>query len=245
MASDDYRAELFDRYSQRVEKLDPDRQSKVAWFREYIGENYSSQLSHADPTSAKVLDVGCSGGYLVQALAELGWKNLIGIDLSPGDVEAASVAVPQATFVHASALDYLAAQRSTFDVVIARAVLEHTPKVEVMPVLSSMAAALRPGGLAIIDVPNMDWLFAGHERYMDFTHEVGFTRESLAQVMEGLFEVVDVRAVDHRTAHDRATFRSRLGRRLMSRLLEWADPQGAGNPIWHRNLVAFGRLRRG
>ena len=34
---------------------------------------------------------------------------------------------------------------------------------------------------------------AQHERYMDFTHEVGFTRESLAQVMRNVFRDVQIR----------------------------------------------------
>ena len=112
--------------------------------------------------------------------------NLTGVDLSPHDIEEAAQRVPRATFVHASAIDFLSSHEAAFDVVVARAILEHTPKAEVLPFLSAAAHALRPGGVAIVDVPNMDWLFAGHERYMDFTHEVGFTRESLAQVMDGL-----------------------------------------------------------
>ena len=43
------------------------------------------------------------------------------------------------------------------------------------------------GGIAIIDVPNMDWFWNGHERYMDFTHEVGFTPESLEQICNKVF----------------------------------------------------------
>ena len=242
---DDYRSELFTRYDQRVGKLDPDRPTKVAWFRDYIRENYLSQIRQYDPSSSPVLDVGCSGGYLVEALAELGWADLTGVDLSPRDIEVAALRVPAATFVHAPADEYLQTNPLKFDVVICRAVLEHTPKAEVIPLVSALAGALRPRGVAVVDVPNMDWLFAGHERYMDFTHEVGFTRESLLQVMESTFRDVVIKTVDHRTLHDRTSVRSRIGRRLMSRLLEWADPQGASNPIWHRNLVAFGRVRAG
>jgi 2-polyprenyl-3-methyl-5-hydroxy-6-metoxy-1,4-benzoquinol methylase len=243
MADADYRNALFERYNERVGKLDPDRPAKVAWFREYVAENYLTHVRDQEPGKARVLDVGCSRGYLLEAMAALGWGNLTGVDLSPHDVEEAVELVPHATFVHAPAIDFLSSNAASFDIVVARAILEHTPKPEVLPFLAAAANALRADGVVIIDVPNMDWLFAGHERYMDLTHEVGFTRESLAQVMEGPFDEVVVRTVDHLSADDRASFRTRLGRRLMSRILEWADPQGASNPIWHRNLVAIGRHR--
>ena len=64
-----------------------------------------------------------------------------------------------------------------------------------------MHAALRAGGAVLIDVPNMDWLFAGHERYMDFTHELGFTQESLSQLLGGVFSEVVVRPVDNDLSH--------------------------------------------
>ena len=54
-------------------------------------------------------------------------------------------------------------------------------KDRVLPLLEKISSSLKPDGMAIIDVPNMDWILGQHERYMDFTHEVGFTRESLAQ----------------------------------------------------------------
>ena len=47
-------------------------------------------------------------------------------------------------------------------------------------------------GVAIIQVPNMDWILSNHERYMDFTHEIGYTRESLADIFRLYFMKVDV-----------------------------------------------------
>lgn len=56
--------------------------------------------------------------------------------------------------------------------------------------LQSIHFGLKQGWGVIIDVPNMDWLFASHERYMDFTHELGFTVESLGQLGRIYFEQV-------------------------------------------------------
>jgi hypothetical protein len=110
----------------------------------------------------------------------------------------------------------------------------------VIPLLHLMAAAVRPNGLVLIDVPNMDWLFAGHERYMDFTHEGGFTTESLRQTIALAFRSVEVRPVDN-VGPGRRFGRRWVGRRLLGTLLAWADPEGGSGPIWARSLVAVAR----
>jgi spermidine synthase len=81
---------------------------------------------------------------------------------------------------------YLRDYQATFDVIVMKATLEHQPKDELLEMIGACRDALKPDGLLIIDVPNMDWLVAMHERYMDLTHEIGFTRESLRSLL-GLF----------------------------------------------------------
>ncbi len=44
----------------------------------------------------------------------------------------------------------------------------------------------------MIDVPNMDWIWASHVRYMDFTHECGFTEESLIEVLKPQFQNIQI-----------------------------------------------------
>jgi len=90
-------------------------------------------------------------------------------------------------------------------------------------------------------VPNMDWLFVGHERYMDFTHEVGYTQESLVQVMSTVFSSVQVLPLDNDLTRGIRRFRTRVGRLLAGTVLKWADPEGGRGPIWCRSLLAVGR----
>jgi SAM-dependent methyltransferase len=123
-----------------------------------------------------------------------------------------------------------------FGVVISKAVLEHQNKDEVIPFLEKISGVLAPGGKVIIDVPNMDWLFAGHERYMDFTHEVGFTKESLGQVMRQVFKDVKVYPVDV----IKPSLRTKVSRWFLDKLLRGADNEGAGNPIWCRVIIGVG-----
>jgi SAM-dependent methyltransferase len=122
----------------------------------------------------------------------LGFKLVHGIDLSPEDVEACKKIAPRANVVCGDASEFLPLRQEEFDIILLKAVLEHMGKEQVIPFLQHVRRALRKGGTAIIDVPNMDWLLAQHERYMDFTHELGFTRESLSQVMRNVFDDVSV-----------------------------------------------------
>jgi 2-polyprenyl-3-methyl-5-hydroxy-6-metoxy-1,4-benzoquinol methylase len=82
------------------------------------------------------------------------------------------------------------------DVIVAKAIVEHLAKADLIGLLDAMAGALRPNGMVLIEVPNMDWLLSGHERYMDLTHEVGFTRESLATLLLLRFGDVEVQVTE-------------------------------------------------
>lgn len=190
----DYRDRLFATYSAtHVAHLDLDDRAKQAWFLRYVDQNYVPSLAYLDRKQADVLEIACNRGHVLSALSTLGFARLTGIDLSADDVARAKTLLPTANIHCASAFDFLQNRIEAFDLIILKALLEHLPKNQVLPLLETIALALKPAGLVLIDVPNMDWLMATHERYMDFTHETGFTRESLAQVMRDVFSNVTVR----------------------------------------------------
>jgi len=125
-----------------------------------------------------------------------------------------------------------------------KALLEHRPKDELLPMLDAAGASLRPGGRLIVEVPNMDWILASHERYMDLTHEVGFTRNSLNAVLSVVFSEVAIQG-------------SRLPN--PTRLQRWLRPaivrlvrgtlyilgEGASETMFeHRSLIAVARAPR-
>ena len=189
----DYRKELFETYhSTHGTYVDLDDATKTDWFKQYVGYNYLPLFSEFDKSKVAVLEIGCNKGFALLALDRLGFKNLFGIDMSPADIQRARELVPAAKFQSGDAHPYLRKNRKKFDVILLKAVLEHIPKNEVVPFLKSIREGLREGGLVIVDVPNMDWIASHHERYMDFTHENGFTRESLGQVMRNVFASVTV-----------------------------------------------------
>lgn len=232
----DYQKQLFDEYGKRIDVLDAEG-GKVEFFRWYANHHYRPHMTHLPIASLRLLDVGCNRGYLLKVFHEWGVQHLHGIDLSPHDVEIAHQIIPNAQILLADAFEYLPQRKSAYDVIITKATLEHITKNQVIPFLQACATALKPNGLMIVDVPNMDWLGASHERYMDFTHEVGFTPQSLQQVMGQAFAEVQILPADNHPPH----WKRRLARAFLSWMLHKADPEIASNPIWARSLIGIGR----
>lgn len=232
----DYHKQLFDEYGKRIDVLDAEG-GKVEFFRWYAERYYRPHMAQLPLASLQLLDIGCNRGYLLKVFDEWGMSNLHGIDLSPQDVEIAHQLIPSAQIHLADAFEYLPQHPATYDLIITKATLEHIAKAQVIPFLKACAAALKPAGLLIVDVPNMDWLGASHERYMDFTHEVGFTPQSLQQVMGQAFADIQILPADNHPPH----WKRRLARAFLGWLLHKADPEIASNPIWARSLIGVGR----
>ena len=93
---------------------------------------------------AHVLELGCGGGGPAsRALAER--HRLLGVDISPRQIERARARVPAATFVCADATA-VELEPGSFDAVVSLYMLGHVPREEQAPLLGSIASWLRPGG---------------------------------------------------------------------------------------------------
>ncbi|SEO72351.1 class I SAM-dependent methyltransferase [Propionispora vibrioides] len=139
-----------------------------------------------------ILEIGCNRGYMLSALRKYGFTNVEGIDLSLEDIKMAKDMgfCAESTNV----FDHLDGNRK-YDVIISKDVMEHIPKDRQEEFVKRVYDALQPGGVALVQVPNMDWMFSNHERYMDFTHEIGYTRESLADMYRLYFSGDQVEVV--------------------------------------------------
>jgi 2-polyprenyl-3-methyl-5-hydroxy-6-metoxy-1,4-benzoquinol methylase len=151
---------------------------------EALRANYLDLFRALEPNAA-VLEIGPGNGELLAILRkEAHLQNVAAIDLSPQVVELCNAQTGGGVVLVQDTRRYLEQHPGRFDLIVLLHVLEHVPKTETIGFLGAIRAALRPGGRALIEVPNMGNPIIGlTTRYADFTHEVGFTEASLAQVL--------------------------------------------------------------
>ncbi len=116
-----------------------------------------------DLSSARVLDVGCGGGILSEALASKGAR-VTGVDIAPKVLQIARMHLLESGLevdYQLSTVESLAAsQPDRFDVITCMELLEHVP--DPTSTISAMAALLKPGGHLFLSTLNrtpMAWLF--------------------------------------------------------------------------------------
>ena len=146
----------------------------------YFKKNYQKFLP--PNKDAKILDAGCGLGHFLFFAEQNGYKDVTGIDVSKELVELCKGKGYNA--VVADLFSFLAGHRNAFDAIIFNDVIEHLTKEEILNLLDLMYASLTDGGCLLIKTPNMANPFtAASGRYIDFTHEVGFTEASLKEIL--------------------------------------------------------------
>ena len=112
----------------------------------------------------RILDVGCGGGILAEAMAQRG-AQVTGIDLSEKPLRVAQLHLLQSkadvTYELVSAEDYAARHPGAFDVVTCMELLEHVP--EPASTVDACARLVRPGGQVFFSTLNRNpksYLFA-------------------------------------------------------------------------------------
>jgi 2-polyprenyl-3-methyl-5-hydroxy-6-metoxy-1,4-benzoquinol methylase len=162
-------------------------------FYEVNTRPHGSQMKLIDLVDppGRVLDVGCSTGYLAQRLQERG-STVIGIEM---DERAAELArrFCEAVYVGDIETMELPFEAESFDVVLCGDLIEHLR--DPQGVLARLRPLLRPGGRLVLSTPNIaNWamrlsLLFGRFRYtewgiLDQTHTHFFTRKTLRKTLE-------------------------------------------------------------
>ncbi len=108
-----------------------------------------------DLTGLQVLDVGCGGGILSEAMAKCG-ANVTGIDMSEEALGVARLHLLESghavEYRQITAEDLAIESRGRFDVVVCMEMLEHVPSPQ--SVISACAAMLRPTGHLMLSTLN-------------------------------------------------------------------------------------------
>lgn len=163
----------------------------------YFRKNYRDFIC---ATSDRILDVGCGMGHFLFFLKELGCNNVTGIDVSQECINFC-LRTKLGTAKNLQVIDlvsYLSKGKAGFDLIVMNDIIEHLPKDEIVKNLKIARGGLAEDGKLVVKVVNSANPITGAaSRYVDFTHTVGFTEESLAQVLRlAGFSCVEIRAQD-------------------------------------------------
>jgi SAM-dependent methyltransferase len=161
----------------------------------YVPLNERPQGGHAKllalvPDNARVLDVGCSSGYLARPLVQRGCT-VVGIELDEPAAAAAREVCAEVLVGDAETLE-LPFSSGSFDVILCGDLIEHLR--DPQGFLDRMRPLLRTGGRLVLTTPNVaNWtirvgLLLGRWRYtergiLDRTHAHLFTRKTLVEAL--------------------------------------------------------------
>jgi len=180
-----YRTLLYADYNSHLEDValikDKVREKKL--ISKYFKVNY---LPHfPDEKEISIVDIGCGKGAYLSACIENGYLNVRGVDLSESNVEYCNNNRIPCSLV--DGYDFLEENPGKFDIILFTDVIEHLLKDELIEMIAVMREALRENGIIIVKTNNLSNPFTGAAvRYSDFTHETGFTEQSLRQVFRAM-----------------------------------------------------------
>ena len=119
---------------------------------------------HAPISGKRVLDVGCGGGILAEAMCKAG-AQVYAIDMAEASLNVARLHALESEldidYQQISAEEYAEQKESSFDVVTCLEMLEHVP--DPASVVQSCARLVKPGGYVFFSTINRNpkaWLFA-------------------------------------------------------------------------------------
>ena len=201
---------------------------KAAWTgqspagRERLWASRLASVEKVIPTG-RLLDVGCGMGDFLRVALASGW-NAAGTEVSKDVAQRVRGDLGCTVYTYRQELAQIGLEGGTFDVITAWHVIEHLPR----PVceLREMARLLRPNGLLVVEVPNVD--FYAMPSYLEPLHVQLHLQHFSARTLQLALESAGLQVL----------------------LVEAADPRGllAENPLvrlWSiLRLKALGLLSR-
>lgn len=160
---------------ERLSKVEHEYFSMYSWNKKYVVPYL--------PESRKsvVLDVGCGLGQNLFTFSKLGYKDVIGIDISKECVDFCKKRGFKV--LKTSVETYLKNKRGKFDVITVYHVVEHIRKERIVALIKLLKRSLKRKGVLVINVPNGASAITGvHDRYVDITHEILYTPESIREL---------------------------------------------------------------
>ncbi len=181
MNSQDFRDDLYKRYVSGFEGLDRPLDARALQsYLEWCRFKYGPLLAEVS-RDAPVLEVGCGSGNLLLYLADEGFAEVQGIDISEEQVR---MALDRGLEVEvADVFEFLPRVPGRFQAVFAIDFVEHFERGELLRLLRLIYGALGKDGWLIIQTPNGQGLFPRQVIYADFTHLTILSPSSLRQAL--------------------------------------------------------------
>lgn len=131
---------------------------------------------------SNIFDIGCGMGRFLLAFRERGYKNLGGIDIDDYQIKIAKKEKLDVKLVDAS--EFFSKNKKQYDLVSMIDCLEHIDKDKQIDLLTDISKSLGDSGSLLIQVPNALSPTFSYHRYIDFTHRLSYTTESLGYVLK-------------------------------------------------------------
>lgn len=166
-------------YSQTISrslKSNPNRDNP-----EYLDRLYDHYLPFfPENKEAKILDMGCGGGLFLKFCLVHGYTNVAGLDSDPSLVKDIKEWI-DVEVVTKDFHEHLDESENDYDAIFMNNVIEHIKKEELLVLLGKIKKALKPGGRFMATTGNIENPMNLGLYLRDFTHEIGFTMNSMKQ----------------------------------------------------------------
>ena len=130
----------------------------------------------------RVLDIGCGGGFVVEAMRNMGAREVVGLDIGNEAIAFAKRTFPKCTFYRGAFHDLRSIVRD-FDFIFSSEVIEHVSDID--EYVSFVRDALKPGGVIYITTPDIgshripdnvtDWNMFSPPLHIQFFNENSLT----------------------------------------------------------------------
>lgn len=181
MKEDDYRKRFYDEYITTQWQYTEEISQKSYNLTAKVLEKHISAYLPKDK-SVSILDIACGTGHLLYFLQNKGYYNSRGIDLGDEQLEIARKMgvknVEKGNF-----FEYLKKSENQFYIIVASHIIEHLKKEEALEALDLIYKSLKPKGKILLFTPNAASLLGIWLTFSDFTHELVFTSQSVAQLL--------------------------------------------------------------
>jgi 2-polyprenyl-3-methyl-5-hydroxy-6-metoxy-1,4-benzoquinol methylase len=144
---------------------------------EYTKRMFDSHGIYPESKNSRILEIGCGMGRLMLMLKSMGYDNMVGVDIDRSQIEIARKENLNVRLTDVS--DFLREDRQKYDVIYCFDMLEHIDKDRQLPLLKLIFNATNDEGSVVFTVPNGLAPLAGFFRYIDFTHTVSYTENTM------------------------------------------------------------------